>query len=119
MVLLFNTNTSDPTGITTLYEHPNPRPALIKVYEHTLELLKSKYPESSIYRQSVENVIGARKKIIEENDVREVIESKIGCGLIEEILVQAADEYILAEKLAELKPWEELEEKIPEGQWTR
>ncbi len=47
----------------------------------------------------------------------EIIESKIGNGLIEEILIQAGDEYDLVKKMAEWKPWEELEEKPLADQW--
>ncbi|ANB14054.1 hypothetical protein AWJ20_5010 [Sugiyamaella lignohabitans] len=112
------TNTSlDPTGITGIWQHPNPRPALVKVYEHTLSLLSSKFPTESVYRQSVENLTKARKQIVEENEVGEVIEQKIGAGLIEEILEQAAEEFRLAEYLADQKPWEELEVKPSEDQW--
>jgi NADH dehydrogenase (ubiquinone) 1 alpha subcomplex subunit 5 len=49
--------------------------------------------------------------------VTEIIESKIGNGLIEEILIQAGDEYDLVKKMAEWKPWEELEEKPLADQW--
>lgn len=106
-----------PTGITGLYQHPNPRPALIAVYNATLKELES-IPATSVYRQSVENITKARKKIVEESEVTEVIENKIGAGLIEEVLIQASEEFNLIKKMAEWKPWEELEEKPLDDQWV-
>ncbi len=107
----------DPTGLTGIYQHPNPRPALLAVYNATLKELETSFPKSSVYRQSVENIVNARKTIVEQNEVTEIIESKIGNGLIEEILIQAGDEYDLVKKMAEWKPWEELEEKPLADQW--
>jgi len=103
--------------VSFIRQHPNPRPALIKVYDHTLKMVAEKFPKESVYRQSVENFTKARKTIVQENEVSEIIEEKIGSGLIEEILVQAAEEYRLAEYLAEKKPWEELQEKPLPDQW--
>lgn len=55
---------------------------------------------------------------MEENEIKEVIENKIGGGLIEEIVVQANDELALAKDLSSLKAWEELEEKPLDDQWV-
>lgn len=109
--------TLDPTGITGLYQHPNPRPALIAVYNATLKELQNSFPKDSVYRQSVENITKARKQIVEDNEVSEVIEKQIGNGLIEEILIQAGEEYELVKKMAEWKPWEDLQEKPLADQW--
>lgn len=59
----------------------------------------------------------ARLAVVEASEVTEVIESKIGSGLIEEILVQAGEEFDLVKKMAEWKPWEPLEEKPLDDQW--
>lgn len=107
----------NPTGLTNLYQHPAPRTTLIKIYDHTLRLLKELYPEHSIYRQSVEKLTQARKRIVEENDVIEAIEEKIGSGLIEEVIVQAAQEARLAYDLSKDEPWGELIRKSDPGQW--
>ncbi|CUM66908.1 uncharacterized protein PRCAT00004593001 [Priceomyces carsonii] len=107
-----------PTGLTGLYQHPNPRPALIALYNHTLEVLDKKFPKQSIYKQSVEALTKNRLNIVEEEEITENIESRIGSGLIEEILVQANDELELAHELAGMKCWEELEEKPLEDQWV-
>ncbi|KAF1995412.1 hypothetical protein P154DRAFT_345130 [Amniculicola lignicola CBS 123094] len=46
------------------------------------------------------------------------IESRIGAGLIEEVIQVAEGELGLAMTMIESKVWEELEEKAPEGQWS-
>lgn len=107
-----------PTGLTGLYQHPNPRPALISLYNHTLKVLNQKFPQQSVYRQSVEALTRNRLNVVENNEITEEIENKIGGGLIEEILIQANDELNLVNELAELKVWEELEEKPLDDQWV-
>lgn len=108
----------NPTGLTGIYQHPNPRPALISLYNHTLTYLDTKFPKESIYRQSVEALTKNRLKVVEETEIVEEIENKIGGGLIEEIIIQANDELSLAKELSELKCWEELEEKPLDDQWV-
>lgn len=93
-----------PTGLTGIYTHPNPGTALLSVYNQTLAEL-AKFPESSVYRQSVENVTKQRKQIVEEGGVNEVMENKIGAGLIEEVLIQAGEELALTKKMLEWKPY--------------
>lgn len=107
-----------PTGIAGLYQHPNPRPALCSLYKYTLNYLNENFPKDSVYRQSVESMTRNRLKIVEDNEINEVIESKIGGGLIEEIVVQANDELTLAKELSKLKVWEPLEEEPLEDQWV-
>lgn len=107
-----------PTGIAGLYQHPNPRPALISLYNHTLKVLNNDFPPESVYRQSVEAMTKNRLQIVEQNEITEVIENKIGGGLIEEIVIQANDELNLARELSSLKVWEELEEQPLPDQWV-
>lgn len=116
--VLVRSATGIPTGITGLYQHPNPRPALISLYKHTLQVLDQQFPKDSIYKQSVEALTKNRLKVVEENEITEKIEAQIGGGLIEEIVIQAHDELTLAKELAKLKVWEELEEKPLEDQWV-
>ena len=47
----------------------------------------------------------------------ESIERKIGCGQIEEVILQAQNELNLAEKLLLSRPWEELVSAAPKNQW--
>ncbi|KIX02437.1 uncharacterized protein Z518_08378 [Rhinocladiella mackenziei CBS 650.93] len=46
------------------------------------------------------------------------IEKKIGAGLIEEVLQVAEGELGLVDEMLRYQVWEELEEKIPTGQWV-
>ncbi|KAF6072006.1 ETC complex I subunit conserved region family protein [Candida albicans] len=72
----------------------------------------------SVYRQSTEALTQNRLKIVESEEIVENIENQIGGGLIEEIVIQAADELSLASQLGGLKVWEELEEKPLDDQWV-
>ncbi|KAJ4330145.1 hypothetical protein N0V87_010266 [Didymella glomerata] len=46
------------------------------------------------------------------------LESKIGAGLIEEVIQVAEAEHTLVEEMIKNKVWEPLEEPAPEGQWV-
>lgn len=116
--VLVRAASGNPTGITGLYQHPNPRPALISLYNHTLKVLQDKFPQELVYKQLVETMTRNRLQIVEANEVTEQIENKIGGGLIEEIIVQAHEELTLAHELAGLKAWEPLEEKPLDDQWV-
>ncbi|KAK5237710.1 hypothetical protein LTR99_000331 [Exophiala xenobiotica] len=48
----------------------------------------------------------------------ETIETKIGAGLIEEVVQVAEGELHLVDEMLRDRPWEELEEKAPAGQWS-
>ena len=54
----------NPTGLTGLFTHPAPRSTLVYLYSSTLDKLKA-FPESSVYRQSVESLTRHRLKIVE------------------------------------------------------
>lgn len=116
--VLIRAGKGNPTGITGIVQHPNPRPVLIKLYQATLKKLDAEVPKDAIYRQSVENMTKARLAIVEKNELNEKIESEIGCGLVEELIIQANDEYNLLQKMIEWKAWEPLEEKPLEDQWV-
>lgn len=116
--ILVRATSGYPTGLTGLYQHPNPRPALIELYKRTLDFLQTGFPKESVYRQSVETLTKNRLKIVEENEITEKIENEIGCGLIEEVIIQASEELTLAHELSGLKCWEELEEKPLDDQWV-
>lgn len=45
------------------------------------------------------------------------LEKKIGCGQIEEVIVQAENELLLARKMLGWKPWESLLKPAPSAQW--
>lgn len=46
------------------------------------------------------------------------LESKLGAGLIEEVIQVAEGEHKLVDEMIKSKIWEPLEEPIPEGQWS-
>ncbi|CAG89023.2 DEHA2F07546p [Debaryomyces hansenii CBS767] len=116
--VLVKAASGNPTGLTGIYQHPNPRPALIALYNHTLTVLDTKFPKESVYKQSVEALTRNRLKVVQEEEITENIENKIGGGLIEEIIIQAHEELGLANDLSSLKCWEELEEKPLDDQWV-
>ncbi|CUM45474.1 uncharacterized protein AC631_02052 [Debaryomyces fabryi] len=116
--VLVKAASGNPTGLTGIYQHPNPRPALIALYNHTLTVLDKKFPKESVYKQSIEALTKNRLKIVQEEEITENIENKIGGGLIEEIIIQAHEELGLANELSLLKCWEELEEKPLDDQWV-
>jgi len=45
------------------------------------------------------------------------LEKKIGCGQIEEVIMQAENELLLSRKMVEWKPWEPLQTKPAPNQW--
>lgn len=53
-----------PTGLTGLWTHATPRSTLLYVYGATLHKLQS-FPESSLYRQSVEATTKHRLRLVE------------------------------------------------------
>ncbi|KAI9718663.1 MAG: hypothetical protein M1828_006598 [Chrysothrix sp. TS-e1954] len=52
------------TGLTGLLSHPYPRPHLLSVYNDTLDKL-AKFPETSVYRQSVEALTKHRRNLVQ------------------------------------------------------
>lgn len=54
-----------PTGLTGLWTHRAPRSTLLYLYDKTLDRLQS-FPESSLYRQSVEAVTKHRRDLVKQ-----------------------------------------------------
>lgn len=105
------------TGWAGLPVHPQPRQALLSAYQKTLDLVQQ-MPAESIYRQSVERFSKERMAIVESTTDLGLIESKVGQGQVEQLLLQAIDEQALAERMLEWKPWEPLKEQPPVDQWS-
>ena len=104
------------TQLVGLSVAKTPRKTLIDIYSQTLSILGT-MPASSLYRQQAEEITRKRLDVVQSEENIILIEEKINCGQIEEVIVQAKDELSLAEKFIEFKPWEPLEEIAPPGQW--
>ncbi|ODV91783.1 hypothetical protein CANCADRAFT_365 [Tortispora caseinolytica NRRL Y-17796] len=104
------------TGLTGIYAHPEPRPALLSIYTQTLKSLED-IPKDSVYYNAVHNLTTHRKKVVEETESVSDIEQKLGDGLIEELLISADKELKLLERMKEFKPWDPLVEEPPADQW--
>lgn len=109
--------TKRSTNLAGLDIHPDPLPELESTYTHTLHVLKA-LPETGVFRQSAEAVTQLRLDIVKANmtpasredpraseeAIDRVVEA-IDCGLIEEIVDQAHDEFELATKMIDWKPY--------------
>ncbi|KAI9179670.1 ndufa5, NADH-ubiquinone oxidoreductase subunit [Blastocladiella emersonii ATCC 22665] len=104
------------TGFTGLAPHPNPRGALLDIYESTLKKL-DKLPADYAYRQATTSLTRERFELVQAEENVAELEAKLGEGPIEWVVKQAEAENSLVDKLAELKAWEPLETPAPAGQW--
>ncbi|XP_017781922.1 PREDICTED: NADH dehydrogenase [ubiquinone] 1 alpha subcomplex subunit 5 [Nicrophorus vespilloides] len=104
------------TGITGLVVNQHPHHTLGVLYGKILRTLQ-KMPESAAYRKYTEQVINERASVLKGTACVETVEKSIGCGQIEEVIVQAENELILARKMLTWKPWEPLTKEAPATQW--
>lgn len=105
------------TGLTGLAVAKNPHHTLGVLYGKILRTLQ-KMPENAAYRKYTEEIVNERAQIIKSNQSVDAIEKQIGCGQIEEVIVQAENELILARKMLNWKPWEPLVKEAPPNQWV-
>ncbi|KAJ9086334.1 hypothetical protein DSO57_1005041 [Entomophthora muscae] len=102
--------------MTGVVSHPAPLPHLIELYGKTIKEL-NELPEKSFYRSSTMAITHERLNIIKStNDVSEVVK-KLGLQQIEELILEANDELKLVAEIKETKPWEDLQDRAPVGQW--
>ncbi|CAL8093234.1 unnamed protein product [Orchesella dallaii] len=104
------------TGLTGLAVAKNPHHTLGVLYSKTLRALQ-KMPSDAAYRKYTEQIIHQRAAIVKAESNIQELEKKIGCGIIEEVIVQAENELSLARKMVEWKPWEPLKTTPPPNQW--
>jgi NADH dehydrogenase (ubiquinone) 1 alpha subcomplex subunit 5 len=116
--VLVRTARGTPTGLTGIFQHPDPRPALIEIYRSTIRFLKDEFPEHSVYRNSTLAFTKERLAAVESTEDIGDIEQKIGNGLLEEVLIQASEEFSLAELLKREECWDNLSEEPLEDQWV-
>lgn len=60
---------------------------LCSLYSKTLSVLQG-FPKDAAYRNQTEQVIQQRLQIVQAEDDIQVIEKKIGCGQVEELIDQ-------------------------------
>ncbi|XP_047329443.1 probable NADH dehydrogenase [ubiquinone] 1 alpha subcomplex subunit 5, mitochondrial [Impatiens glandulifera] len=94
----------ETTGIVGLEVEPNARNVLIGLYTKTLKEIQG-VPEDEGYRKAVESFTKHRLKVCQEEHDWEVIEKRIGCGQVEELIEEAQDELTLIDKMIEWNPW--------------
>ncbi|XP_010482661.1 PREDICTED: probable NADH dehydrogenase [ubiquinone] 1 alpha subcomplex subunit 5, mitochondrial [Camelina sativa] len=94
----------ETTGIVGLDVVPNARVVLIDLYNKTLKEIQA-VPEDEGYRKSVEAFTRHRLSVCKEEEDWEVIEKRLGCGQVEELIEEARDELTLIGKMIEWDPW--------------
>lgn len=105
------------TGLTGLAVNANPHHTLGILYGKILRTLQ-KMPEAAAYRKYTEQIISERAQVLKQCSNYQDIERNIGCGQVEELIVQAENELMLARKMLTWKPWEPLLKEPPPNQWT-
>lgn len=81
----------ETTGIVGLQVVPNAREVLINLYSKTLEEIKAVLEDEG-YLQAVESFTRHRLHVCVEEQELEMIEKRIGCGQVEELIEEAQDE---------------------------
>ncbi|KAK4363019.1 hypothetical protein RND71_018260 [Anisodus tanguticus] len=94
----------ETTGIVGLDVVPNAREVLINLYRKTLDEIKA-VPEDEGYRKAVESFTRHRLSVCQEEEDSEMIEKRLGCGQVEELIEEAQDELKLIGHMNEWKPW--------------
>jgi len=105
------------TNLKGLAVCKNPHQELPPLYNRILRVL-GQFPKEYTYRQETEKLVKDRLRIVQENENIQTIEDKIGCGQVEELIIQAKNEISLVEKMVVWKPWEKLMQEAPINQWT-
>ncbi|KAE8248881.1 hypothetical protein A4X13_0g5437 [Tilletia indica] len=117
--------TKQTTEIFGIDVHPSPLTDLRETYKRTLSTLNA-LPEGTVYRQATEALTSHRLSIIEnalsqskvvDEDVIKSVEDKLDLGQIEEVIMQANDEFGLVAKMIDWKASEPLEHPPSASQW--
>ncbi|KAH8365676.1 hypothetical protein KR093_003217, partial [Drosophila rubida] len=108
--------TSQSTGLTGLAVASNPHHTLCALYGKILRAV-AKMPQDAAYRKTTEQLVKQRAEAVAQNKDVNDLEKAVGCGQVEELIVQAENELILARKMLGWKPWEKLVQPAPAKQW--
>ncbi|KAH8239921.1 hypothetical protein KR032_009352 [Drosophila birchii] len=104
------------TGLTGLAVSTNPHHTLSALYGKILRAV-SKMPQEASYRKYTEQLVKQRADAVAKNKDIAALEKAVGCGQVEELIVQAENELVLARKMLGWKPWEKLVQPAPAKQW--
>ncbi|KAH8302222.1 hypothetical protein KR044_004184, partial [Drosophila immigrans] len=104
------------TGLTGLAVATNPHHTLSALYGKILRAV-AKMPQDASYRKNTEQLVKQRANALAQNKDITALEKAVGCGQVEELIVQAENELILARKMLGWKPWEKLVQPVPAKQW--
>ncbi|KAF7996473.1 hypothetical protein HCN44_002105 [Aphidius gifuensis] len=104
------------TLLTGLAVSKLPRRTLGNLYAKILRSLE-KCPAESAYRKNVESIVKERAAIVKSTEDVAKIENKIGCGQVEELILQAENELLLTRRMINWKPWEATIQP-PKHQWV-
>lgn len=90
---------------------------LTTIYTKILGVL-NQMPEDAGYRKHTSKIIAERMAIVKDEPTVEGIEKRINNGVVEEIIIQAENELVLARRMLQWKAWEPLGDRTPpENQW--
>jgi len=104
------------TRLTGLAVAKNPHHTLGVLYGKILRSCQ-KMPQDASYRKYTEEIVTERLNHVKSTQDIQELEKKINCGQIEEVIIQAENEAMLARKMLEWKPWEPLVREAPPSQW--
>ncbi|KAI1284881.1 NADH dehydrogenase [ubiquinone] 1 alpha subcomplex subunit 5 [Halotydeus destructor] len=104
------------TGLTGLLVARNPHFTLTSLYTKILGTL-DKMPQEAAYRKHTEKLVKERMDIVKNELDVSALETKINSGQVEEVILQAENELILARRMLQWKPWEPLVAEAPKNQW--
>lgn len=109
-------NNKKTTGITGLRVEPEAGRILPIFYDRLIEILETKFPEDYAYSKTMKEFYTEKKNLLENCESIADFEEKMNMS-IEMAMFHAKEEINLAMEMAEDRPWEELVEEAPEGQW--
>jgi len=104
------------TGLTGLAVAVKPHHTLSVMYGKILRAIQQMPAEAS-YRKYTEQVVTERAQHVKNEPDVQKLEKLIGCGQVEELIIQAENELLLARNMLEWKPWEPLVKQAPPNQW--